>query len=260
MRWFLLKSVVVSCLLLAQTSFAAQAQVDSDSDPEAVELIRAAMDQWRGKTSKGITTMVIHRDDWERTMTIRSWSSGDKKSLVQVLEPKKDAGNGTLLSDDNMWSYTPKINRVIKIPSSMLNQSWMGSDFSNRDISKSTDIIDDYTHELTHKETVDGHTYYTITSIPHEEAAVVWGKEVHVVRDDFVMIEDQFWDQDDKLVKVMKSIEIEEMGGRQVAKVLRIHKSETPNEWTEMRTEEIEFDIELPDGMFTLSKLRNPRK
>ena len=149
-------------------------------------------------------------------MTMRSWSKGDKLSLVRVLEPKKDAGNGTLLNDNNMWTFSPKINRIIKVPSSMMSQSWMGSDFSNKDISKSTDIIDQYDHELVNTEDRDGHVYYTISSIPHEEAAVVWGKEVLTVRDDYVLMEQQFWDQDGVLVKSMNT----EVVGQEGDKIL----------------------------------------
>jgi outer membrane lipoprotein-sorting protein len=159
-----------------------------------------------------------------------------------------------------MWSYSPKINRIIKIPSSMMNQGWMGSDFSNKDISKSTDILDQYDHRLVEQSTQDGHTVYTIEAIPHEDAAIVWGKEVLIIRDDYVLLEEQYWDQDGELVKVMKAKDIVEMGGRSVARVLRMGKLETPDEWTEMTISAIEFDLELPDGVFTLSNLRNPRQ
>jgi outer membrane lipoprotein-sorting protein len=229
-------------------------------EPAARELVQKAMDHWRGLTSYGVSTMTIHRPDWERSMTMKSWSQGDKVSLVRVIAPAKDAGNGTLLNDSNMWTYTPRINRVIKVPSSMMSQSWMGSDFSNKDVAKSTDIIDQYEHELTAREQVGEHVHYTVTSIPHEDAAVVWGKEVLVVRDDWVLIEQQFWDQDGVLVKKMETLEIAEMGGRPVAKVLRMGKVDTPDEWTRLTTEEIEFDIDVPDSMFTLSNLRNPRQ
>jgi len=227
---------------------------------DARQLVQQAMDHWRGLTSYSEMTMVIHRPDWERSMTMRSWSKGDKQSLVRVVEPKKDAGNGTLLNDNNMWTFSPKINRVIKVPSSMMSQSWMGSDFSNKDISKSTDIIDQYDHELTGQVEKDGHRLYTITSIPHEDAAVVWGKEVLVVRDDFVLMEQQFWDQDGILVKSMSTLEVEEMGDRAVAKIMRMGKLDTPEEWTQITANTIEFDLELPDSLFTLSNLRNPRE
>ena len=229
-------------------------------EPDAAQLIRNAMDHWRGLTSYSDMTMTIHRPDWERSMTMRSWSKGDKLSLVRVVEPKKDAGNGTLLNDNNMWTYTPKINRIIKVPSSMMSQSWMGSDFSNKDISKSTDIIDQYDHELITTEEHDGHVYYTISSVPHEEAAVVWGKEVLTVRDDYVLMEQQFWDQDGVLVKSMKTLEVVEMGGRAVARVMRMGKVDAPGEWTQLTANSIEFDLELPGNLFTLSNLRNPRQ
>jgi len=226
----------------------------------AAQLVRDAMNHWRGLTSFADMTMTIHRPDWERSMTMRSWSKGDKQSLVRVIEPKKDAGNGTLLSDNNMWTFTPKINRIIKVPSSMMSQSWMGSDFTNKDISKSTDIIDQYDHELLGREEVEGHILYTIASVPHEDAAVVWGKEVLVVRDDYVLIEQQFWDQEGILVKTMKTLDIQVMGGRAVARVLRMGKVDTPDEWTQLTTNSIEFNLALPDNLFTLSNLRNPRQ
>ena len=229
-------------------------------EPDAAQLIRNAMDHWRGLTSYSDMTMTIHRPDWERSMTMRSWSKGDKLSLVRVVEPKKDAGNGTLLNDNNMWTYTPKINRIIKVPSSMMSQSWMGSDFSNKDISKSTDIIDQYDHRLLKTETRDNHLQYTIESIPHEEAAVVWGKEILVIRDDFVMLRQEFWDQDDILVKEMNTTAIEFMDGRSIASALRMQKLETPDEWTEMIVDTIDFDVEMNSNQFTLSNLRNPRQ
>jgi len=225
----------------------------------AQQLVRAAMDHWRGLTSYSDMTMTIHRPDWERSMRMKSWSKGEKMSLVRVTEPKKDAGNGTLVNGNSMWTFTPKINRIIKVPSSMMSQSWMGSDFSNKDISKSTDIIEQYDHELVGQEERDGHVFYTVQSIPHEDAAVVWGKEVLVVRDDYVLVEQQFWDQDGVLVKSLETLDIQEMGGRPVARVMRMGKVDTPDEWTEITANDIEFDLELPENLFTLSSLRNPR-
>ena len=245
-------------ILIIPLSF--QGQLLAAEATDAKELVRAAMDHWRGVSSYSEMTMTIHRPEWQRSMSMRAWSKGDKLSLVRVTEPRKDAGNGTLLKDNDMWSYSPKINRIIKIPSSMMNQGWMGSDFSNKDISKSTDILDQYDHTLIAQVEQGGHIVYTIDAIPHEDAAIVWGKETLKIRDDFVLLEEQYWDQDGKLVKVMQATEIAEMGSRQVARVLRMGKLETPDEWTEMTVSAIEFDIEMPESTFTLSNLRNPRQ
>jgi outer membrane lipoprotein-sorting protein len=224
------------------------------------DLIQQAMDHWRGLSSYSEMTMTIHRPDWQRSMSMHSWTRGEKTTLVRVTEPKKDAGNGTLTRDNSMWTYTPKVNRIIKVPSSMMSQSWMGSDFTNKDISKSTDIIDQYDHRLLETRQQDGHTLYVIESVPHEDAAVVWGREVLVIRDDYVLLEQQFWDQDNLLVKTMKALEIRELGGRTVASIIRMGKQDKPDEWTEMSVQDIEFDVALDDSLFTLSSLRNPRQ
>jgi len=249
---------LMMALLMIPVFFSMQLMAEEPTDAKA--LVRAAMDHWRGINSYSEMTMTIHRPDWERSMSMRAWSEGDKISLVRVTAPKKDAGNGTLLKDNDMWSYSPKINRIIRIPSSMMSQGWMGSDFSNKDISKSTDILDQYDHSLTSRSEEDGHTVYTVEAIPHEDAAIVWGKEVLKIRGDFVLLEEQFWDQDGELIKVMRASDVTEMGGRSVARILRMGKLETPDEWTEMTVSTIEFDLELPTGIFTLSNLRNPRQ
>ena len=226
---------------------------------EAQDIVRAAINYWRGTSSVGEMTMTIHRPDWERSMSMRAWTQGADRSLVRVTAPKKDKGNGTLIDDNNMWSYSPKINRVIKVPSSMMGQSWMGSDFSNKDISRVDDIIDQYEHRILGEEEQDGHTVYQIESIPHEDAAVVWGKEVLDIRDDNVLVNHSFYDQDGALVKVLVSLEIGDMGGRVVAIRQRMNKVDEPDEWTEIVVDSMEYDLELKDSLFTLSNLRNPR-
>lgn len=193
-------------------------------------------------------------------MSMRSWSRGQKHSLVRVTAPKKDAGNGTLMIDNSMWSFSPKVNRVIKVPSSMMTQSWMGSDFSNKDVSRADEIVDQYEHTLLDTEEQDGHTIYVIQSVPHEDAAVVWGRQVLRIRDDHVMLEEAFYDQDDQLVKTLRSLEIAEMGGRVIATKQRMEKVDEEDEWTQIEVGSIEYDVDLKDSLFTLSNLRNPRQ
>ena len=226
----------------------------------AHDIIKNAIDTWRGNSSYSEMTMTIHRPDWERSLSMRAWTRGEKHSLVRVTQPKKDAGSGTLLIDNAMWTFSPKINRVIKVPSSMMAQSWMGSDFSNKDIAKSDDILRVYTHTLLQTMQQDGHTVYQIESIPKENAAVVWGKEVLTIREDFVLLREEFYDQDGVLVKVMETLNIEQMDGRAVAQRQRMSDAEKQNTWTEVTLHNVDFDIDINDNVFTLSNLRNPRE
>lgn len=237
----------------------ALAEEPSGEELDATQIVRDAIDHWRGVSSYTEINMVIHRPDWERKMTMRAWTKGADQSLVRVLEPAKDRGNGTLTDKNSMWSFSPKVNRVIKIPSSMMGQSWMGSNFSNKDIAKADDIVDQYDHSLLSVDENDGVIIYEIQSVPLEEAAVVWGREVMRIRADNVLVEHYFYDQDDELVKILESLEIGEMGGRTIAIRQRMHEVDAPEEWTEIQVNSIEYEIDIPDATFTLSSLRNPR-
>jgi outer membrane lipoprotein-sorting protein len=254
METALKKSLVAAAVLVLGTAAAAQ-----QAERDAKSIVRDAVDHWRGLSSYSEMTMVIHRPDWERSMTMRAWTKGDKQSLVRVMEPKKDRGNGTLTDDNNMWTFSPKVNRVIKIPSSMMGQSWMGSDFSNKDVARSDAIIDQYDHTLIDSTEIDGIVVNEIQSIPHEDAAVVWGREVLRIREDHVVLEHRFYDQDGELVKTLESLEIGEMGGRTVAIRQRMSKEESSDEWTEIRMLTVDYDVDVRDSMFTQSNLRNPR-
>ena len=245
--------------LLGSVAIAQEAGARDAKLPDAKQIVREAWDYWRGTSSYAEMTMTIHRPDWERSMSMRAWTQGQKKSLVRVTAPKKDKGNGTLMDDNNMWSYSPKVNRIIKVPSSMMGQSWMGSDFSNKDVSRADDIVEQYDHSIISIEDIDGQTVYEIEAIPKEDAAVVWGKEVLTVRDDKILLAEDFYDQDGILVKSMTALEIGEMGGRVIAIRQRMQKTDTPDEWTEMQVLDTEYDVELADSLFTLSNLRNPR-
>lgn len=246
-RWFLVcfLSLIFSSPLYAQRS--------------AAQIIKDAIDRYRGETSYSEMEMVIHRPGWERVMAMKAWTQGLDRSLVRTTAPKKDAGSGNLLIEDNMWSYTPKINRVIKIPSSMSNQSWMGSDFSNNDIARADDIIEYYTHTLAKQETVDGKTVYTIESVPHDDAPVVWGKEVVKVRADDVVLSHEFYDQDGQLVKSLTTREVKIFSGRAVPSIQRMQKAGVENEWTEIRIKTAKYGVTIPARTFTLTNLRNPR-
>lgn len=239
------------CLILPAPGFG------EERDGKAI--VRDAIDHWRGLSSYTEMTMLIHRPDWERSMTMRAWTKGDDHSLVRVIEPKKDRGNGTLTDDNSMWSYSPKINRVIKVPSSMMGQSWMGSDFSNKDIARADEIVDEYDHSILSVDVADGITVYEIKSIPHEDAAVVWGSEVLRIREDHIVLEHSFFDQDGELVKSLQTLEIAEMGSRTIAKRQRMSKADEPEKWTEIQVHDVEYGVELKDSLFTLSSLRNPR-
>ncbi len=224
----------------------------------ADELVRGAFDHMRGNTSSATMEMIIHRPDFTRTMVIEGWTKGDDLGLFHIISPAKDRGNATLKKGQNMWTFNPKINRVIKLPPSMMSQGWMGSDFSNNDLARTDSIINDYDHTITSKETAGDLTVYEIESIPRPGAPVVWGKLKLTVRSDHIMLEQVFYDQDNIAVKTLETENIQKMGGRLFPKTWTMKRNEEKEKYTSVEYRELEFDIPLKPGLFTITSLKNP--
>ena len=139
--------------------------------PDAAALVERAFEAYRGLASIGTMEMTIHRPSWERTQTLKAWTRGERETLVTALAPVRDRGNGTLKIGESMWIYNPKVNRIIKLPPSMMTQSWMGSDFSNNDLAKSDVLITDFDHRIIGTEQRNGHTVYVENSNAIKKAA-----------------------------------------------------------------------------------------
>ena len=155
-----------------------------------------------------------------------------------------------------MWTFTPKLNRVIRLPYSLMSQSWAGSDFSYDDLSRTDNLLRFYTLTLTDTGEQDGHDVYTIEAIPHDDAPVVWGKEEWVLRDDDVLLSQTFFDQDMVALKRLETLEIGEIGGRTIALRMRMVKYEEPDRYTEVVWEQAQFDVALKEQQFTQMALK----
>lgn len=243
-----------AALLLPLLCLPAHAAADADA------LIKRAFDNYRADSSEAAIAMTIHRPDWERRMSMDTWTRGREDALVRFTAPEKDAGNATLKLGQDTWVFNPKLNAVIKLPPSMMAQSWMGSDFSYSDLAKSEDILTDYSHRIVGSRSAGGHTVTTIEALPKPGAPVVWGKIEIKLRDDDVVTEETFFDQDMKPARVMQTDRIGPLGNRQYPLVMTMHPQDQPGQWTRIETLQAQFNLPLADYLFTLSNLQNPRE
>jgi outer membrane lipoprotein-sorting protein len=227
---------------------------------DAQALVEQSFNYMRGKCSVSTVIMTIHRPSWEREMTIKAWTRGQKDSLFYIEAPPKDHGNGTLKLGREMWMYNPKINRIIKVPPSMMSQSWMGSDFSNNDLAKSDSLLTDYTHSIVGTETHDGKRVYLIKSMPKPNAPVVWGMQKLKIREDLIWLSEEFYDEDLEPVKAMTTLEIQMLGGKLYPKVWRMQAVDEKDKYTELTYTALEFKSSLPDSLFSLTSLRKARR
>ena len=223
------------------------------------ELVLSNLELSRGGTSYAEMTMFIKRPSWERKSSLSGWTRGTKDSLIRFTAPAKDAGNAMLKLGEKMWTFNPKLNRSIRLPSSMMGQSWAGSDFSYNDLSRSDKYMTDYRFELVDTRVEGGKKIYTIDAIPNDDAAVVWGKERMTLREDAVMLGIVFYDQDLKPLKEMKSLKIEDLGGRTFSTHMRMGDIDEPDSYTEFEYQKMSFDLDLEDRLFSTFSLRSER-
>lgn len=226
----------------------------------AAQIVTASFNYMRGKASVSTVAMTIHRPGWQREMILDAWTKGQADSLIRIQSPAKDKGNGTLKKGSEMWTYNPKINRAIKLPPSMMSQSWMGSDFSNNDLSKSDSLIHDYTHTLEETTELDGNSVYLIESTPKPDAPVVWGRQRLKIRDDFILLSQTFFDEDFVPVKTMTCHDIRHMSDRLFPTRWRMQKTDVEDEYTEIVYRHLDFKESLAPTIFTLSSLKTRRK
>lgn len=228
---------------------------------DAKEIIRQAEEVRRGvETSQAEMTMTIVRPDWTRSMSMKSWSKGDEFALMLITAPARDAGTATLKRGNEVWNWAPRIERTIKLPRSMMSQSWMGSDFTNNDLVQEVSIIDDYDHRVLKDSTIEGRACWKIELIPHEDAAIVWGKIYSWIdKTDYLTLRSEFYDEDDYLINVMQSSNIRTMGGRTFATKLEMIPVEEDGHKTVMEYQSISFDGALNDAFFSVQNMKRVR-
>ncbi len=232
--------------------------MDAQSQMTAETIVKKAFDYWRGEASISTTVMTIHRPDWERVMTIKTWTRGESDSLFVITKPAKDRGNGTLKAGKGMWMYNPKVNRVIKLPPSMMSQGWQGSDFSNNDLAKSDSLIKDYVHTLEDTKIEQGKKVYSIKSMPKPDAPVIWGMIKLTIREDNILLSETFFDEDLESVKKMTAGGIRMTGDKLFPMKWKMQKSDATDEYTQFEYEKIHFTKSLNKNIFTRTNLKNP--
>jgi len=227
---------------------------------EVSELIRHIDELWRGETSHANMSMTVKTRHYERTMTMDAWSKGKDYSLVVIREPIKDRGIATLKVKENIWNYLPKINRVTKVPSSMMSGSWMGSHFTNDDLVKESTFEDDYDSRITFEGERDGRAIYEMTSLPKPNAAVVWGKVVMFIdQKNLAPYKALYYDEEGILIRTLTFDELKQIDGRAIPMRMSLQPEDKPNESTVIVYHDIEFGVPLGDSFFSLQSLKQRR-
>lgn len=250
-----LKTLIVLILITLFITPSLQSQ-----ELTAKDIIKKADEKNRGKSMKGTMSMTIVRPKWERTIVMKNWSKGDENFMIYITEPAKEKGQVFLKVGKEMWNYVPTISRMIKIPPSMMTQSWMGSDFTNDDLVKQSSIVVDYTHKLLGEEDVRGQNCYILELIPLPDAPVVWGKiKSWITTDGFNLWKTEYYDEDGFLINIENAYNLKKMSDRIIPTKIEMIPVDEEGKKTVLEFLELEFNIDIDDSFFSKQNMKKVR-
>jgi outer membrane lipoprotein-sorting protein len=224
------------------------------------EIVKKADEKFRGFSSQGEMTMVIQRPTWSRTVSMKNWTLGNDFSMIYITAPAKEKGQVFMKRYNEMWNYVPSIERMIKLPPSMMLQSWMGSDFTNDDLVRKSSMEKDYNHTLLGEEKLQGFLCYKIQLSPKEDASVVWGKIIMwISKQEYFWLKGEFFDEDGSLVNTEILSEIKQMDDRRMPTKLEMIPAGKQGQKTSMTFDIMKFNVKLDESFFSQLNMRKVR-
>lgn len=224
---------------------------------DATEIVRKMDEKMRGESLKAEVTMTIVRPDWSRQVTMESWSRGTEYSMILITAPARDEGTAFLKRGNEIWNWVPSVGRTIKMPPSMMMQSWMGSDFTNDDLVRESSAVTDYDHELVGEETIQGYECYKIEMKPKPDAPVVWTRvDIWVSKEEYLELKAEFYDEFGELINVMNGMEVKEFDGRMIPSKMEMIPMDEEGYKTILEYKSMEFNENIPQSFFSVQNMR----
>jgi outer membrane lipoprotein-sorting protein len=237
---------IIVPLILAQLAYSQKAE----------DIIRTSEDRIKGKSCYGIFAMTVTTPDYTRKMEMESWWVGNDKALIVIKSPKKEAGNKSLKIKNEMWSYLKNTETTIKLPPSMMLQSWNGSDFTNDDLVRESNLNEDYTQKIVGQEIVQGEQCWRIELLPKPTAPVVWGRLLYWVRQtDYLPATVEYFDEKGRLMRSMVYSDFKILGGRILPARWEMVNKVKPGHSTIFELVNVKFDIPISDKIFSFREL-----
>jgi outer membrane lipoprotein-sorting protein len=242
--WAVLLPIWVDCTGISQTLSAAT-------------IVKTSERNMRGNTLQGLLSIQIIRPTYSRSMDLKIWAKGDDFAFIQLLAPAREKGITFLRRKKEVWNWIPALERTIKLPPSMMSQSWMGTDFTHDDLVRESSLTRDYEQTIIGEEDIEGRRCWKIQLIPLPEAAVVWGKVIlWIDQQDFLQLQSQAYDEEGIMVNTLRSSEIRLIGGRMLPTRVEMTPVDKPGNKTIIQYRELRFDEPLSDDFFSPQHIR----
>lgn len=242
-------------LLIGLCVGAAPHAVSAQAVPDLPQIVHRLDDLYRSQSSHAVMTMTVTRRRGTRELTLESWSRGEDEALIVIREPAREAGTATLRTEEGLWNYAPRADRLIRIPSGLLSESWMGSHFTNDDLLRESSYLDDHTGTARWT-TLEGRRVLEVTFIPKPDLPVVYTRLVFLLDPEgWVPVQADYYD-DDEHTRQMRFDRVETIADRRIPMRMVLQPMDEPDERTEVLYDQLQLNIPVDAEMFTRRGLR----
>ena len=191
-----------------------------------------------------------------RTMEMKTWTVGDKKSFTEYLAPAREKGTKMLKLNNQLWIYSPSTDRTIQISGHMLRQSVMGSDLSYEDMMTDKKMNDQYKAEVTGEEIIDGRKCLILTLTAIVTDVNYYSQKVWVDEERYVLLKAQLFAKSGKLLKQILFSNVEKVQNRWYPKVFMYKDMLKEGKGTKMTVTSIQLDAGIPESVFNKANLK----
>jgi hypothetical protein len=218
----------------------------------------------RGRSSHSEITLKVHNPRYQRALKMKVWTKGTTHSLIRITSPKREAGMATLKVNYEAWNYMPNLDRTLKISTSAMGGSWMGSHFTNDDLVRGVRLSEAYTWELKAqpemKTSQEARGHYIIYLEAKPNAPVVWGSLILEINAQKVPLRMRYFNERGRLVRTLSFHDIREGSGELIPFKMRIEpkskRGKVAHEWTELTYDSLVFNVDLSRSLFSLRALK----
>lgn len=227
------------------------------SPQSAEDIIQKSLDKMYSKSNYAEITMTVVKPNWSRSTSMKSWAIEPDYFLIYITEPARDKGTVTLKREKEVWNWIPSVQKPVKIPPSMMLQSWMGSDFTNDDLVRTSSYVNDFKHKILGEEKIDEHLCYKIEMIPKPSAGVVWNKIITwVTKNSYLQLKADYYDEEGFLVKTFIGSKIKKMDGREIPTQWEMVSNIDDGNKTILTYNKLQFDLKIDKTFFSFQNMQ----
>lgn len=246
----MMKSVFLSLIALMCLGLNAQNYPSGKSILDKVDNNMSA--DTRVMTAK----MEINSARATRTMEMKIWTVGDKKSFTEYLSPAREKGTKMLKVNNQLWIFSPSTDRVIQISGHMLRQSVMGSDLNYEDMMRDKPLQEEYKADVTAEDVVNGRKCWVLTLTAIVPDVNYYSQKLWVDKEQNVVLQSQQFAKSGKLLKQINFSDVKKIQGRWYPMTFVYKDALKDGKGTKLTITDIQLDGKIPDSVFNKANLK----